>query len=331
MSAGRSGSDVSPADASLRRWRRADLRRSSGRDARVAEFQRSRLLKAAVAVLAECGYGSMTATAVINRAGVSRKTFYDLFADSDDCVLAVIDDGLAQLAAVVSPAYEREGSWPECLRAALLELLAFVQREPEIGTLMVSYLIGFGPPAAEPRAGVLALLHGVVAAGRAQAQPRHELSPLAAEIVVGGALAVIHARLRAQPQRLNELVNELMWMIVLPYLGSATAGRQLRRALPARLEPPSRASDPLRSLNMRLTHRTAKVLEAIAEEPGASNVAVSACAGISDQGQMSKLLARLDRLGLIESTGPKQPSGVANAWHLTASGTELESTIRRKH
>jgi AcrR family transcriptional regulator len=329
MSAARSGSDDSPAGVSRRQWRPARPGRGA-HAVQVAEFQRSRVVRAAVAVLSEHGYAETTATAVIDRAGVSRKTFYDLFEDLDDCFLAAIDDCLVQLAAVAAPAYERERIWPECVRAALLEMLAFVEREPKIGTIVLSYLVGYGPPTAEPRASVLELLQGVVDEGRSQARPRFELSPLAAEVVVGGALAVIHARLRAQPRRLSKLVNELMWTVVLPYLGPAAAGRQLRRVIPSRATPPPRSSDPLRTLNMRLTHRTARVLEAIAEEPGASNIEISTRVGITDQGQMSKLLSRLAGLGLIESWGPGQPSGGANAWHLTGVGAELESTIRRK-
>jgi hypothetical protein len=63
--------------------------------------------------------------------------------------------------------------------------------------------------------------------------------------------------------------------------------------------------------------------------PGASNAEVSARVGIVDQGQISKLLARLARLGLIENQGAGQRYGAANAWHLTDSGKEFEAAIRR--
>jgi AcrR family transcriptional regulator len=220
----------------------------------------------------------MTATAVVSRAGVSPKTFYHLFRDRDDCFLVMIDDCLARLAAVAAPAYERERSWPQRRRALLLELLEFVEREPEIGALVVSYLVGVGPSAREPRAGVLELLQAVVAEGRSQALPRYERSPLAAEFVVGGALSVLQARLQAQPPRLDGFVNDLMWMLVLPYLGPAAAGRELRRAVPRRQRCRGRR-DPLHGLDMCLTQRTAKVLEVIADAPGASNVAISMRAG----------------------------------------------------
>jgi hypothetical protein len=43
-------------------------------------------------------------------------------------------------------------------------------------------------------------------------------------------------------------------------------------------------------------------------------------AGIADQGQISKLLARLHSLGLLENTGGDHAKGEPNAWHLTARG-----------
>ena len=299
----------------------------------MSEFQRSRLLRAAAAVLSEHGYCGMTATAVIARTRVSRKTFYDLFEDAQDCYLAAFEEAVTRLAAVAGPAYAREGSSSQRIRAALVELLAFLEREPEPGQLVLSYLVGHGPQVLEPRAGMLELLQGVVEEGESEARTDRALSPLTAEMVVAGVLAVVHRRLRERPQEMGALVNELMWMIVLPYVGPALAARQLKRAIAAPVETapaPSAASTPPHGVKMRLTYRTARTLEVIAIVPGASNAEVSTRVGISDQGQMSKLLARLARLGLVENMGAGQPHGAANAWHLTDSGKELESAIRRQ-
>jgi DNA-binding MarR family transcriptional regulator len=83
--------------------------------------------------------------------------------------------------------------------------------------------------------------------------------------------------------------------------------------------------DPLRDVPMRLTYRTARVLEALAGMPGASNRMVADGAGIYDQGQVSKLLARLERLGLIENTSGNdhKPTGEPNAWRLTPRGRQI--------
>ena len=88
-------------------------------------------------------------------------------------------------------------------------------------------------------------------------------------------------------------------------------------------------ADPLGGVSMRLTYRTARVLEGIAEYPGASNRQVGDHAGISDPGQVSKLLARLERLGLLANrTGGGRVLGEPNAWSLTAKGEMVARNIR---
>jgi DNA-binding IclR family transcriptional regulator len=79
---------------------------------------------------------------------------------------------------------------------------------------------------------------------------------------------------------------------------------------------------------MRLTYRTVRVLIAIAANPRASNRGVAAAAGIADQGQISKLLNRLQSLGLTRNEGEGQPKGGPNAWALTPKGQEVERSIR---
>lgn len=76
---------------------------------------------------------------------------------------------------------------------------------------------------------------------------------------------------------------------------------------------------------MRLTYRTLLVLRTIASNPGANNRRVASLAGIVDQGQISKLLARLERLGLIANAHTGHGRGAANAWTLTQRGTEIAS------
>jgi DNA-binding MarR family transcriptional regulator len=126
-----------------------------------------------------------------------------------------------------------------------------------------------------------------------------------------------------------------MGMIVLPYLGSSTARREQARPAPA---PVSLKAAPtttpaavgaLAALPMRLTYRTARVLEDVAEHPGSSNRQVADRAGISDQGQISKLLSRLQRLGLLENAGNGGPAkGEANEWRLTPTGRQVAGSIR---
>ena len=76
-------------------------------------------------------------------------------------------------------------------------------------------------------------------------------------------------------------------------------------------------------MSLRLTYRTVMVLDVICEQPGASNRMVAGESGIKDQGQISKLLSRLERLALIENRGLGQDRGAANAWYITPRGFEL--------
>ena len=64
------------------------------------------------------------------------------------------------------------------------------------------------------------------------------------------------------------------------------------------------------------------MLAAIADRPGISNRGVASATGVLDEGQISRLLARLRRLGLIASDPSERPRS-SKAWRLTAAGGEL--------
>jgi AcrR family transcriptional regulator len=311
----------------------------SGRDSlsrdRVDGIQRARILSAMASVVSEHGLPSASVSSVVSRAGVSRRTFYELFADREECFLATFDQALSVAGAAVLPEYERPGPWREQIRAGLAAFLEFLDEEPDMGAVCVVHSLGAGPPALERRRRIVQGLIAAVEAGGPEggkgANGKAAAgAPLTGEGVVGAVLAVVHARL-VQPtgRPMVELLGPLMHMIVLPYQGAAAANRELSRAAPkARARPRRPSGDPLRDLDMRLTYRTVRVLIAIATGPGASNRTVGEAAGIADQGQISKLLQRLTSLGLIENTGAGHSRGEANAWRLTALGQEVERTIR---
>ena len=103
------------------------------------------MLTAAVDAVEEVGYSRMTVAQVISRARVSRKTFYDVFADREDCFLAAFDQALEQGRARVREAYESETNWREAVRAALATLLASMDEEPGLTKLCVVEAQSGGP------------------------------------------------------------------------------------------------------------------------------------------------------------------------------------------
>jgi AcrR family transcriptional regulator len=304
---------------------------------RVTDIQRARMLAAMAEVCAERGAANVTVAHVVARSGVSRRTFYEQFTDREDCFLAALNEALACAARYVLPAYETPGRWRERVRTGLIALLSFLEDEPNMGRLLVVETLGAGERALARRQHVLSMVLAALDEGRGEAKGAEGPPPLTAEGVAGSVLSVLLARLAgygwadAKNGSLLELTGQLMSMIVLPYLGSAAARRELQRAVPARDHRWTPApANPLRELEMRLTYRTVRVLLSIAALPGASNRELGAAADISDQGQISKLLTRLERLGLIENTGEGHARGAPNAWRLTGRGMQIERAVAQQ-
>ena len=133
----------------------------------VTEIQRSRMLAAAVEAVEEVGYARMTVAQVIGRARVSRKTFYDVFADREDCFLAAFDQAIDQAGALAKEAYEQESGWRDGIRAGLARLLMLMDDEPGLAKLCVVEALGAGPSGPRPSRQVLEELAAVIDRGRA--------------------------------------------------------------------------------------------------------------------------------------------------------------------
>jgi AcrR family transcriptional regulator len=297
----------------------------------VIEFQRARILAAMTDVSRERGAGNVTVAHVVERAGVSRRTFYEIFDDREECFLAALDEGVARASRHVLDAYDDpSAAWAERIRTGLVALLQFVDVEPAVAWLLVVGSLGAGTSALERRGRVLAQVIAFVDEGRKEVEGGGGPPSLTAEGAVGAVFSVIHARLLdGDAGSFIELVNPLTSIVVLPYLGPAAARRELGRPVPKvkRDSMLSGASNALKELEMRLTYRTVRVLMAVAACPGGSNRMVADGAGVGDQGQISKLLSRLEKLGLVSNSGLGPGRGAPNAWTLTKQGEEVSSAL----
>jgi AcrR family transcriptional regulator len=271
---------------------------------------------------------------VVERSGVSRRTFYEHFADREDCFLAAFDRAVGSARGLVRAAYEQENGWREGMRSGLGRLLLIVDEEPSLARVCVVEALGAGPRLLERRAEVMKELADVIDRGRSLASGAYDPPDLTSEAIAGAVFAILHTRLLEGSQApFTKLLGPLMSIIVLPYLGARVAGSELSGpAVKSRKDGSARAlsrtKDPLGGLKMRLTHRTVRVLTAVARQPGASNREIAEGSGIADQGQISKLLTRLARLELVVNTGEGPERGASNAWHLTARGEQVERATR---
>jgi AcrR family transcriptional regulator len=291
----------------------------------VAGMQRRRLLAAVLELAFEGGVHGVSVAVLCERAGLSRRTFYELFRDREDCIHATFQDALETTIETVARAAAGHARWRERVRVGLATLLALFDQEPGMARLLVVEALGCGPPTLDARRGVLARAASAIDEGRDEARAGREPPPLTSEGIVGAVFSVIHARMLARdPRPLTELTGSLMALIVHPYLGSAIARRELEST--TTVEPllarklSAVSADPFKDLPIRLTYRTACVLTSIARAPGASSKQIADASGIKDPGQISRLLTRLRRNGLIQDTGVGPKKGMARAWSLTERG-----------
>ncbi len=296
-------------------------------------MQRARLLGGAVAAVEEVGWANATVASIASRARVSRKTFYDLFTDREDCLLEVCEDTVDRVIAELRAAGVGELAWPERVRAGLWVILGFFDREPELARVCVVESAHGGAGARAWRADVLQRLIAIVDEGRLQGGSAGEVPGLMAEGVVGAVLSILgRLLLVGGGGSVSGSLDELASLVVLPYVGARGARAMRRRSLPQAPLPSSSQArvyhagdDPLADVPMRLTYRTARVLEAVAQHPGVSNRQIGELAGIPDQGQISKLLARLQGLGLLTNTAGRDAhaKGAPNKWTLTPLGERV--------
>src|SRR5215470_2187618 len=85
----------------------------------VMSSQRTRALQAMTQAVADRGYADTRVVDIIQRAGLSRKTFYELFEDKEACFLAAYDLVFGRLYAKTQEAFDKAAGrpWPERVEA----------------------------------------------------------------------------------------------------------------------------------------------------------------------------------------------------------------------
>ncbi len=97
------------------------------RPERIGEIQRGRMLVAMAEMACERGAGDVSVMHVVERAGVSRRTFYEIFEDREDCFLATLEEAINRAGRYVSEVYEPQASWVVRVRSGLEAILRFLR------------------------------------------------------------------------------------------------------------------------------------------------------------------------------------------------------------
>ncbi|HWW67757.1 MAG TPA: TetR/AcrR family transcriptional regulator [Solirubrobacterales bacterium] len=196
----------------------------------IARSQRERLQEATIRVVAAKGYAATTVADLTREAGISRTTFYELFADKEACFLAAYDNVVDVLVRRIGAAYEAEESWPERARAGLAELLAALAEEPALARLALVDVGAAGPAAQRRYRAAVQRLTPLFEEGRDFAPGGRELPANTSRMAIGGVAGLLSDELVAgRAAELPGLLPDVLFATLNPYVGPAAAAREVAK------------------------------------------------------------------------------------------------------
>jgi AcrR family transcriptional regulator len=125
----------------------------------VVRSQRGRAMFALMQAVADKGYATTTLSDIVNRAGVSRSTFYEHFSDKEDCFLQAFDTGVEIVLTRIREAAETlpKDDWRAHVRSDLVTYLEVLSNEPAFAWSLHVEVMAAGPAALARRAAVVGM------------------------------------------------------------------------------------------------------------------------------------------------------------------------------
>jgi AcrR family transcriptional regulator len=181
--------------------------------------------------VAEKGYAATTVADVVERAGVSRRTFYEQFADKEACFLACYDAGLAAVLDRIGRAVggDPAGGWRDRARSGIEAFLALLASEPAFARALQVEILTAGPAALDRRSGMLVMFSGiwrnVHEQARAEEPALPELPDEVFTILSAGLEELIRDCLRTRGAAALPELAEPILRTVFAVFGAATSTR----------------------------------------------------------------------------------------------------------
>jgi AcrR family transcriptional regulator len=178
------------------------------------------------------GYTGVTVAALLKRAAVDRETFGRHFASLDDCFAAIWETADAELCTRMGAAFAGADPWRSRMRAAVAAGLAFLAEDEGLARLYIADVFFAGGAARERRQASMERFAAMIDTGRREASSSFPTPAIVADGIAGGVWHCVY-RLVASG-RSSELPTELpqlMYLVVLPYLGVGVAEEELRNPL----------------------------------------------------------------------------------------------------
>jgi AcrR family transcriptional regulator len=175
------------------------------------DTQRNRLLHGMAQTVARRGYAATPVAEVLKAAGVSRRTFYEQFADKEDCFLAAYDAIVAVCTERLVAAYHAGETWEDGMTLAYDGLLSTLAAEPDFAHLAVVDVLAAGPHALARREATLRRFARFIDFTRERADEVATPPTLVGQAIVGGIHELVYSKLvRGHAARLPQLTDELL-------------------------------------------------------------------------------------------------------------------------
>jgi AcrR family transcriptional regulator len=177
----------------------------------------------------EHGFASVTVAGLCDRAGLDRTEFERLYADLEDCFFQICRDEVQRYHELAGLARAGLGRWPDRLRATTYALYRFLDEDERLRRFAFVEVRAAGERASLLIGEEIAALSDLIDEGRAEPTAPPTLTRATAESVAGGIYNEIYtAACHAGPMPPEkDIVPELMYSAVLPYLGHVQAAAEL--------------------------------------------------------------------------------------------------------
>jgi AcrR family transcriptional regulator len=190
----------------------------------VARNQRDRILKAVAEAVYETGFAQMSVEDVVRRAGISRRTFYEQFANKDEAFLAAFDNAAALLIAGVRAAYAGERAFPARVAAGYRAFLEILAGSPEFAHMCIVEVLAAGPTAIAKRTAVMQEFALLISENANRSRRGQPVPQVIADTVVGGVYETIFRKIAArESEDLPSLLPNVVEFSLLPYVGERRA------------------------------------------------------------------------------------------------------------
>jgi hypothetical protein len=182
-------------------------------------------------VVGQYGYETASVRKLLDLTGLYRQAFYDVFDDVEACYLEALDLGIAQVEAAAQAAAASEREWRGQLRAGLTAVLEALDADPGLGRALIVEVHAAGPEALKIRSEAMKRITDFIDSARYTIEGSEAPPPIAAEGIVAGMHAVVHAKLAAgEESGFRGLLPDFMYFAILPYFGPEAADREMQAA-----------------------------------------------------------------------------------------------------